>query len=154
MKKVYVDDSNKASIICPKCLFEKNIDVTKIEDIQKELKCRCRCGEAYQFIIEYRKKYRKDVRLPGEYIIQKSGKKGEIIIRSISMIGIQFECLDRHQILKDDTLEVKFKLDDPNRSEIRKSVKVIWFKDRNIGANFIETQLYKKDLGFYLMVIG
>ncbi|PQP32904.1 hypothetical protein C6A36_02025, partial [Desulfobacteraceae bacterium SEEP-SAG10] len=58
--------------------------------------------------------------------------------------------LSLHQISKDDILEVKFQLDNPKRSEIRKSVKVIWVKDRNIGGSFIETELYKADLGFYL----
>ena len=85
-----------------------------------------------------------------EYSIQTIGEKRYIIVRDLSMTGIRFECLDPHQILKDDTFKVKFKLDNPNRSEIRKSVKVIWVKDRIIGANFIETHSHKTDLGFYL----
>ncbi|MCJ7538679.1 MAG: zinc-ribbon domain-containing protein [Desulfobacterales bacterium] len=150
MKKVYVDDSNKAIIICPKCGFEQNIDVTKFKDTQKKLKGKCRCGDAYQFTIEYRKRPRKDVRLTGEYFIQGIREKGDIIVRELSMIGIRFECLNPHHILKDDTVKVKFKLDDPKRSDIRKQVKVVWVRDRIMGAYYIETKLYKKDLGIYL----
>jgi hypothetical protein len=150
MKKVYVDDINRVTIICPKCGFEKNIDTTNFKDTQKELKGRCRCGETYQFTIEFRKRHRKDVRLPGEYIVQEKGEKGEIIIRELSLSGIRFESLMPHQMLKDDTLELKFKLDNPLRTEIRKLVKVIWIKDRIVGAHYIETRLYEKDLGFYL----
>ena len=63
---------------------------------------------------------------------------------------IRLETLGLHQISTDDTLEVKFKLDDSLRSEICKIVKVKWVRDRIIGAQYSETKLYKKELGFYL----
>ena len=152
MKKIYVDDTNKTTVICPKCGFLQNIDVTNFKDTQKKLKGRCKCGETYQFTIEFRKKYRKDVRLPGEYVVQGKGEKGEIIIRELSLTGIRFESLRPNQILKDDTLEVTFKLDNTLRKKIRKLVKVIWVRDRIVGAYYIETKLYEKDLGFYLQI--
>jgi len=150
MKKVYVDDTNQATIICPKCGFEKNVDVSDFKDTKKKLKAKCKCGETHRFTIEFRKKYRKDVRLPGEYIIQEKGEKGEIIIRELSLTGIRFESLKPHQISSNDTLEVKFKLDNPLRAEIRKLVKAIWVRDRIVGAHYAETKFYEKDLGFYL----
>ena len=150
MKKVYVDDTNQATIICPKCGFEKNVDVTDFKDTKKKLKAKCKCGETHRFTIEFRKKYRKDVRLPGEYIIQEKGEKGEIIIRALSLTGIRFESMRPHQISAGDMLEMKFILDNPMKSEISKLAKVIWVKDRVVGANFSETELYAKVLGFYL----
>ena len=92
----------------------------------------------------------KDVRLSGEYIIQEKGEIGKIIIRELSLTGIRFESLKPHQISSDDTLEVKFQLDNPLRSLVRKLVKVIWIRDRIVGAHYTETKLYEKDLGFYL----
>ena len=150
MKKVYVDDDNQSIIICPKCGFEKNVDVTKFKDTPKKLKAKCKCGETHRFTIEFRKTYRKDVRLAGEYIAQKKDDKGEIIVRELSLAGIRFESLKPHKIYLNNILEVKFKLDNPLKSEIRKLVKVIWIKDRFVGANFTETKFYEKDLGFYL----
>ena len=88
--------------------------------------------------------------LPGEYIVQGKGQKGEIIIRELSLAGIRLESLRPHQILKDDTLEVKFNLDNPLRKEICKVIKVIWVMDRIVGAQFSEKKLCGKDLGFYL----
>jgi hypothetical protein len=152
MKKVYVDDTNQATIICPKCGFEKNIDVTDFKDTPKNLKAKCKCGETHRFTIEFRKKYRKNVRLPGEYIAKEKGGKGELIIRELSLTGIRFESLKPLQISSDDILEVKFKLDNPLRKEIRKLVKVIWIKDRIVGANYTETKFYEKDLGFYMKI--
>ncbi len=150
MEKVYVDENNRARVICPMCGFEKNVDAMNFRDTKDMVKGECKCKETFQFALEYRKHYRKDVRLPGEYIVQKSGEKGDVIVRELSLTGIRFESLKPHQVSKDDILEVKFKLDNPLRSEIRRLSKVIWVKDHIVGAQFNETKIYKKDLGFYL----
>ena len=150
MYTIYTDDTNRVSIICPKCGFEQKINTTNFKDTQKKLKGRCRCGEPYQYTIEFRKRYRKDVRLSGKYSILGKGEKEEIIIRDLSFTGIRFESLKPHQILKDDTLEVTFKLDNHRRSKIRKLVKVIWVRDLIVAARYIETKLYENDLEFYL----
>jgi hypothetical protein len=140
------------SINCPKCGVEQNIDTTKFKDTHKKLKGKCRCGEPYKFTIEYRKRYREGVRLTGEYFILGEEEKGEIIIRDLSMSGIRFECLNPHHISENDVLKVKFKLDRPKSSEIQKLVKVIRVRDRIIGASFMETKSYKRDLEFYLQI--
>lgn len=150
METIYTDSTNRLTVICPKCGFEQNIDTTNFKDTQKKLKARCRCGETYQFTIEFRKRYRKDVELPGEYIILGRGETEKIIIRELSFTGIQFESPGPHHILKDDTLVVTFKLDNHWRSKIRKLVKVIWVRDLIVGANYIESKLYENDLEFYL----
>ena len=40
MKKVYVNDNNQATIICPKCGFEKNADVADLKNTQKSFKAK------------------------------------------------------------------------------------------------------------------
>jgi PilZ domain len=150
MKKVYVDENNRAKIICPKCGFEKNVDAMKYRNPTNMVTGKCKCKETFQFTLEYRKHHRKEVRLSGEYIVQKSREKGEAIIRELSLTGIRFESLKPHQISTDDILEMKFNLDNPLRSEIRKLAKVIWVKDRIIGANFSETNSHSQALGFYI----
>ena len=150
MKIVYVDDTNQASISCPECGFSKNIDITNFKNTQKSAKAKCGCGESFRFTLEFRKNYRKNVRLPGEYIEKKTGEKGDVIIRDLSLTGIRFESLKPHQISANDILQMKFKLDNPVRSEIRKLVKVIWVRDRIVAAHYSETKLFEKDLGFYL----
>jgi transcription initiation factor TFIIIB Brf1 subunit/transcription initiation factor TFIIB len=104
MKKVYVDDSNQAEIICSNCGFIKKIDATDFKNTQKKFKAKCKCGEIIRFNLDYRDKYRKVVALPGEYSIQ--GKKVEIIIRDLSMSGIQFESQMPPSISVGDILEV------------------------------------------------
>ena len=150
MKKVYVDDTNQATIICPKCRLEKNIDVTDFKDTQKKLKAKCRCGEVVRLTLEFRKHYRKKVRLHGEYFVQGRDEKGEIIIEDISAGGIQFASLKPHYISRNDTVELKFTLDNPMRTKIHKLVKIIWIIDRNVGVQYIDPKSLEKDLGYYL----
>jgi hypothetical protein len=150
METVWVGDNNQARIICPKCRFETNIDATKFKNAQRRKKAKCKCGETFEFTINFRTQFRKDARLPGEYVIQGKGEKGEIIVRDLSLAGIRFESFRPHQISTDDTLEVTFKLDNTSRKEIRKVVKVIWVNDLIVGAQFIERKFYDNDLGFYL----
>lgn len=150
MYTIYTDDTNQVSIICPKCKVEQNINTTKIKGTQQKLEGKCKCGEPYEFTIEFRKRYRVDVELPGEYLILGKEGKGEMVVKDFSISGIKFECTNPHNILKDDTLIVKFKLDDLKRSEIRKPVRVRWVKGQAIGAQFLETKSYEKELGSYL----
>ena len=138
MKTVYVDDTNKATVICPKCKSEKNIDVTNFKDTHKKLKAKCQCGEVYRLTLEFRKHFRRNVQLPGEYFVQEKDERGEVIIEDISMTGIRFASLKPHNISRDDTVELKFTLDNPMRKEITELVKIIWIIDRNVGAQYID----------------
>ena len=120
------------------------------KNTQKRVKAKCKCGETFRFTMEFRKNYHKEVRLPVEYIIKGKGKKGEILVEDLSLKGIRFQSLKSHKISKGDTLEVKFKLDNPMRTEIRNLYKVVWIRDRIVGADSSELNSYQKDLGYYL----
>ena len=150
MTKFYVNDTNKTTIICPNCGFAKTIDTTNFKETQKRLKANCKCGEAFKFTLEFRKYYRKDVKLPGEYSIIEKKEKGEIVVLNLSLSGVQFTSFRPHQILAGDTLELKFVLDNSARTEIRRSAKVMWVRDRDVGAQFIGQKTSEKDLSFYL----
>jgi hypothetical protein len=150
MKKVYVDDANQATIICPKCGLKKNIDVTDFKDTHKKLKAKCRCGEVFPLTLEFRKHHRKKVRLHGEYFIQGKNEKGKINIEDISLGGIRFASLEPHYISRNDTVELKFTLDNPMKTEIHKFIKIIWIVDCNVGAQYIDQKSLEKDLEFYL----
>ena len=110
MYTIYADNGNRVSVNCLKCGLELNIDITKLKNTQNNLEGECKCGEPYQYTIEFRKRYRESVKLEGEYFIHGIKEKGRIIIRDLSMIGIRFDCLNPHHISKDDVLRVKFNL--------------------------------------------
>ena len=150
MEKVYVGYTNQVTIVCPKCGLEKNKIVFKFKDTHKKLKAKCKCGEVFRFILDFRKYYRKNVQLTGECFVQGKDEKGEILIKDISMTGINFATLKPHNFSKGDLVELKITLDTPIRMEVHTLVKILWIIDRNIGANFNDPKLLEKDLGFYL----
>jgi hypothetical protein len=150
MGKFYVDENNQARIVCQKCGINKNLDVTKFKDTHKRLKAKCRCGEVFRLSLEYRKHPRKKVRLPGKYFVQGKNEKGEIIIEDISAGGVRFACLDPHYISRDDTVELKFTLDNQTKTAIHTSVEIKWIIDRNVGGKFFDPKSLEKDLKSYL----
>lgn len=150
MKKIYVDNSNQVRLICPKCGFETTKNVFKFKDTSKQLKAKCKCGEVFRFTLDFRKYYRKNVRLAGEYFVQGKDETGEIVIEDISATGIRFASLKPHHISRNDTLELKFILDNPQKTPIRTIVTIKWIIDRNVGAQFANPKSIEKDLGFYL----
>ena len=150
MEIVYAGATNHVTIICPKCGLEKNVDVSNFKDTRKRLKAKCRCGEVFRVELEFRRYYRKKVRLPGEYFVQEKEEKGEILIEDISMTGIRFSTLKPFNISRNDSVELKFTLDNQKKTEIHTLVKIIWIADRNIGAQYIDLNRFKQDLVFYL----
>ena len=144
IKTVYVDDTNRVTIICPTCRTEKNIDVSYFKDTHKRMKGKCPCGESFRFNLEFRQTYRKNFQLAGEYFVRDKDEKGEILIEEISANGIRFSSLKPNNISKDDTVELNFKLNDPDKTEIRELVKIIWINDRNVGAKYIDQNRMKR----------
>jgi hypothetical protein len=100
--------------------------------------------------LDFRKYFRKNVRLAGEYFVQEKDEKEEVIIKDISMTGINFETLKPHHISKNDTVELKFTLDHPYKMEIQTLVKIMWVIDLNVGGQFIDQSRLKQDLLLYL----
>ena len=150
MEKVYVDDTNHATITCPKCKLEKNLDVTDFKDSHKRLKAKCKCGEVFRITLEFRKHPRKKVWLNGEYSVQGKDERGEINIEDISLGGVRFASLKPHYISRNDTVELKFTLDNLMRTEIQTPIEVKWIIDNNVGGQFFDPRSLEKDLMPYL----
>jgi PilZ domain len=150
MTKFYVDDAYQATVVCPKCGFAKLLDTKKYKNTSKKLKAKCKCGEVFKFTIEFRKYYRKNVKLPGEYRVQEGGESGEIIIENLSLGGVQFETLKPHRMSTGNLLTLKFKLGNSGRTEIHRSAKVMWINGQTIGVEFVGPKLFERDLAFYL----
>jgi PilZ domain len=150
MEIIYAGAANHVTIICPKCGLKKNINVTKFKETHKRLKAKCKCGEVFPLSLEFRRYHRKIVQLTGEYFVQDKDEKGEVLIKDISMTGINFEALKPHNIAKHDTVELKFTLDNPDKTELNTLVKIMWVSDLNFGGHFIDQNRFKQDLVLYL----
>ena len=150
MEIIYAGATNHVTIICPKCGLKKNTNVFKFKDTHKRVKAKCKCGEVFRLDLEFRRYHRKIVRLAGEYFEQEKDEKGEVFIKDISMTGINFETLKPHNISKDDTVELKFTLDNPSKTELHTLVKIMWVNDLDVGGQFIDQSSLKQDLVLYL----
>jgi SOS response regulatory protein OraA/RecX len=150
IQRVYVDQTNQIKVICPKCGLEKNINVFKFKDTHKKLKANCKCGEVFRFALNFRKHFRKQVMLTGEYAIQERNVRDDIFIKDISISGINFITYKEHNLSKNDTVELKLALDDQMEPVIHASAQIKWINDRNVGAQFINQKSIKKGLKVFL----
>lgn len=159
VKKVYANANEKGTIVCDQCGKMKSVSVSDVKSIGKPLKVKCGCGHIFFIIIELRKYYRKNTRLPGEYVkisedMSKGLERGNITVEDLSRTGIGFRTKGKHTIRENDIIRVKFLLDNDKRSEVSKSAVVRRIHDTFIGAEFIDFDAYNetnRTLGFYLM---
>ncbi|MBF0303460.1 MAG: PilZ domain-containing protein, partial [Desulfamplus sp.] len=149
MVKGYVDEQNKTVFICPNCGFEKQFDASPFKTKKKTITIKCRCGNATEMEIEFRKHFRKKVELFGICLLKKNNKKCEIIVRDLSMQGIRFEFLHicskyMASIDIDDVVEIEFKLDTKQEELITKRCIVRAKTEKFIGAKFQDDNFSKR----------
>ncbi len=154
--KAFANEEGFAVFTCPKCKTAKTADVRQYQHLQKAVRARirCSCGHRFVALLERRMHYRKQVNLSGMYVI-KSGKiEGSITIKDISRTGINFISWSPMDFEVGTRMMVQFRLNDTQRTEIRKEVIIRTVSGAKIGAEFytIDPQnVYDKALGFYMM---
>ncbi len=146
----YVGDDEHVTIVCPACRLEREVDAAKYRNSNAELTVRCKCGQAFKAHLEFRRYYRKKVKLPGEYVNLTGGDKGEVLIEDLSMNGAGFSCTLPHDIKEGDVIDVSFRLDTPLRHAISRKCKVTRVRDMFVHCQF-KDEKRDHDLGFYLM---
>jgi len=149
--KFFVTSQKQATIRCPECGVTKTFDVTQLNRSSSRFKVTCKCGETFRAAIEFRKHYRKTVKLAGTYTHLNSPKRGDMMVVNLSMMGLGFTTSTPHGLKVGDVLDVFFRLDNRLRSEIRLKVVIRNTRDLFVGAERTDTALTAQDLGFYLM---
>ena len=148
----YANANDTVKITCPQCGTSKSFNADEYVTAKRGIKARCTCGHVFRCVIEFRKSYRKAVNFVGEYRNKKTGESGRMTVEILSLGGIDFINLTPgNLIMKHDILEVSFHLDDNNRTLVQREAKVTASNQNSISAAFARSQLYDKDLGFYLM---
>ncbi len=148
----YANADDMVKITCPKCNISQSFNANEYKASNRGIKARCACGNVFRCIIEFRRHYRMTVNFAGEYRNEKTGDSGRMEVESLSLSGIDFVNLTPgNLIMKNDLLEISFRLDDSNKTLIQRKAKVTASDEDTIHAVFIKLQTYDKDLGFYLM---
>ena len=159
IKKIYVNDNEKGTLICEKCGKTRVINLSDLKNVGKPLKIKCGCGHFFFVSVEVRKFYRKSTHLSGEYSkishdATKGLEKGAMTVEDLSRTGVGFRTKTPHNIRVKDMLRVRFTLDDGQRSEVNKSAIVKRISNYFVGAEFVDFDAFNETnriLGFYLM---
>ncbi|MBU3948860.1 MAG: PilZ domain-containing protein [Proteobacteria bacterium] len=146
----YVGNDGLTVLRCPKCDTTKTIDTNSQNFAFKTFKANCKCGVLIKGQIEFRRYYRKTVRLSGFYLHRETGIRGDIIVANISLMGAGFSCLGKHNLQKGDQLDITFTLDNPKRSTVTLWVEVQSINEKLVGVKRRDSEIQQPDLGFYL----
>lgn len=148
---VFVTPEQTATFACESCGNSNTKDVSKFvrHKARVRLKYKCKCGHIFSVILERRRVIRKEVRLKG--VLTQNRKQYPGVITDLSPNGIRFETLGKALIKEDNRAEVKFTLDNPNRSEVRRHIRIRnAFSEYSFGCEFEDTEHFD-DLGKYFL---
>jgi len=156
---IYTNLSESVTLVCEQCHRSRALQAADVKDLPQPLKVRCPCGATFGVNIIVRQFYRRKTRLSGTYVKHDPQRntileQGRMIVEDISRTGIGLRILSRHTVVVNDVLSVTFTLDDKQKTDIRKPVRVRRIDDRFIGAEFFDHDQYtdtNRILGFYLM---
>jgi transcription elongation factor Elf1 len=152
----FANASGDAVIVCHSCGFSKPVNANADKNLSKRLGFHCVCGNVFPFRVDLRREFRKRVNLAGKFKNAKTGRRGLIYVRDLSMGGVGFSV----QVTNEDTsypirigdhLELVFRLDDRIGTEIVRTVTVCSVRENFVGSKFHDRKSYDKELGFYLM---
>lgn len=147
----YVDENEKAALHCPTCRFEKIVEASAFRGVKTSLRVKCKCGAVFKGLFEYRRTYRKRVKLEGRYVILTRQQQGSMTVEDLSLGGVAFCAPEDHPIKPGDVLEIIFTLDNAWSTRITKQVEVLSVDGVHIGAKFCKVLERDPDLGLYLM---
>lgn len=153
IQKAYVNQDGTAVLKCPACEAVKSAKVDTLKNGPHQVKVRCNCRNVFSVRLEFRKNYRKETKLAGDYKSLAGGKNyGKLTVVNLSKGGVGAQVVGFNPCRTGDELQVSFNLDDRHHSLIDKRVVVRLVKENYIGCEFLDPALLDKALGFYLMV--
>jgi hypothetical protein len=150
--KVHVDGNNHVSFSCPHCEKTYHLPIRKLKVNKHNLVGRCKCQKRFEVLLDFRRYYRKSVKIVGEVTNQSfdSDKRYAMTVVNLSMSGLRFKILNSASINKGDSLQVQFSLDNQRADFIDKEVVVRNSGGQAFGCEFTNPAYKEKELGFYL----
>jgi uncharacterized C2H2 Zn-finger protein len=148
---LYPTPEGIVTISCPKCNLSRWVEAKSIKRASEAFSIRCRCGEIFKARVDFRKHYRKEVKLGGIYKNLRTGWQGKMTVLDLSLGGIAVKTFVEHDFQMGDSLEVNFNLDDKKTSTVTLRVEVVRIQGQYVGTQIRDEDWKKKDLGFYLM---
>ena len=120
---------------CPHCSRQKSIQVDSFKGSKSTIKIKCGCKNVFTVNLEFRKRVRKNTHLRGTYVNHsQKGARGDIVVKNVSVSGLEFSTYDVNPFEIEDELTVEFNLDDEQHSEITKDVIVRDVRQKSFGC--------------------
>ena len=152
--KIYVRPDDTAVISCPHCSRQKTAPVGSYKGSKSQIKIKCGCKNVFTVDLEFRKKIRKETNLRGKFTNHsQKNSRGDIIVKNLSMGGLEFSTMDIDKFKIGDEVTVSFILDNEDKTTIKKELIVRDIRENTIGCEFEKSTQYAPDgsLGFYIM---
>lgn len=149
-KKAFVREDGDTTIVCPRCFKSRTAKMTHPKNKNPTFKVRCTCTHIFKIQLEFRKNYRKETMLVGQYILESPARAGgatEII--NLSETGLCFKVRGVHNIKEGNHGVVEFTLDNRKQTEMTKKFIVRNITANSIGCEFLDQQAFERELGFY-----
>ena len=150
--KIYVRSDNTIVLTCTHCGMQKIVPADLFMGRKHKLKVKCRCKEVFIVNLEFRNRVRKKVNLRGAYINHsQKAKRGNLVIKDISMVGLAFDTFDGQIFNVGDELSLEFTLDDGHETRMVEEVIVRNIHPISIGCDLVNPKYsIKSSLSRYI----
>lgn len=140
IERIFLDEQNLATFKCPKCAKSWKKDLSGFTDRNKriQLKCKCPCGNTFPVVEERRRDYRKDITVTGAYFDNKKEIRGLITVKNISKSGVGLELSTVQPFRIGDKLQLKFNLDNYQKSFVDKEGIIKKIAGSYLGIQFVD----------------
>jgi hypothetical protein len=91
------------------------------------------------------------VSIPGKLVHLQTRAETDIVVTSVSVVGVGFELKSAFSLRANDMYQIVFTLDDSSDSTIREEVIIRRVNGKSIGAEFFDQEKYNFELDFYIM---
>ncbi len=156
-RRVLPRADGRLQVICPVCGFREPAASGLFERLGFALRVKCPAGHIFSIIREQRNAFRKSVQLEGyasrisETDSTPNADWWPVTITNLSKFGLQFVVTHPRGLAVDDRVMVRFNLDNPNHSLIKKSATVKKVNGGVVGCRFDRQDRFDVTLGFYLL---
>lgn len=158
-QRVFAESNGRYTLVCPECGFKESRGGALFEKLGHALLVLCPCGNRFSIQREQRVSFRKTVQLDG-YFAQHmddaagsatGGIWGPMVVKNLSRSGLEFISGHARRICSGDRITLRFHLDNPSRSLIKKTARVRSVKENAVRCQFEGADRYDVTLGFYFL---
>ena len=138
MKKIFLDDGNQAVMACSNCFKTSPVSGADYQAVEGMVKIRlqCECGASDAVILERRKYFRKEVRLPGIFMEKHDDLGKPVQIQNLSVTGMAVRLSDSNGVRIGDKITVEFQAGPDGDKLIRKDAVIRHIEGDLVGMEF------------------